>query len=211
MFMAGPRSDCRNVDRQIFLPYGWPIRLSDAIQKTDFVNQSWKSGSMRIVLLTVALAAATPLPALSQTTTQIAAHRDWSVYVHDASDGKVCFAATAPKDSTPRDVNRGPVYLYVTNWEKDGIKNEISVKIGYPFQEDSTPTVSVGDTTFQMFVREDNAFLRDPEDERRLVAAMKAGATMSVRGTSARGTVTTDNFSLFGVTAAIDEADSACR
>ncbi len=165
---------------------------------------------MRTVLLSVAIAAASVLPALAQTTTQIAAHRDWSVYVHEASDGKVCFAATAPKDSAPRDVNRGPIYLYVTNWLKDGIKNEVSVKIGYTFQEDSTPTISVGDTSFQMFVREDKAFLRDPEDERRLVAAMKAGATMSVKGTSTRGTETTDNYSLFGVTAAIDEADRAC-
>jgi hypothetical protein len=39
---------------------------------------------------------------------------------------------------------------------------------------------------------------------------MRAGSTMVVKGTSARGTRTTDTYSLKGVSAALDAIDKAC-
>ena len=42
------------------------------------------------------------------------------------------------------------------------------------------------------------------------MAALKAGTTLVVRGTSQRGTNTTDTYSLRGVTAAMTEIDKAC-
>ena len=43
-----------------------------------------------------------------------------------------------------------------------------------------------------------------------LVDALKAGSQLTVRGTSQRGTDTTDTYSLSGVTAAMAEIDKAC-
>jgi hypothetical protein len=50
----------------------------------------------------------------------------------------------------------------------------------------------------------------DAEGERRLVAAMKGGSTMIVKGTSARGNLTTDTYSLSGVTAAVNRINQLC-
>lgn len=165
---------------------------------------------MRTVFLSAILTISVVTSAAAQSTTLVAEHKDWAVYVHEAEGEKVCFAASAPKDSEPKDANRTGVYFYVTNWPKDGIKNEISVKIGYKFKPDSSPKVRVEGDEFEMFVRDDKAFLRDPEDERKLLDAMKKGATMVVTGISERGTATTDNYSLFGVTAAINELEQVC-
>lgn len=165
---------------------------------------------MRTVFLSAILTILLVTSASAQATTLIASHKDWSVYVHEGNGDKVCFAASAPKDTEPKGVNRSSIYFYLTNWPKDGIKNEISVKIGYPLKADSSPKVSVGADVFEMFVRDDKAFLRDPEDERKLLAAMKKGSTMVVTGVSQRGTQTTDKYSLFGVSAAIAELNKAC-
>ena len=44
----------------------------------------------------------------------------------------------------------------------------------------------------------------------RIVAAMKAGADAVLTGSSSRGTKTEDTFSLFGFTAAVEEAEQRC-
>ena len=45
----------------------------------------------------------------------------------------------------------------------------------------------------------------------RAVDAMRAGASMIVKGTSSRGTLTEDEFSLFGFSAGHRAIDKACR
>jgi hypothetical protein len=52
--------------------------------------------------------------------------------------------------------------------------------------------------------------VENPADEGVLVAAMRSGSTMSVQGTSSRGTVSTDTYSLSGVSAALDAIAKEC-
>jgi hypothetical protein len=54
------------------------------------------------------------------------------------------------------------------------------------------------------------AWLASTGDEISFVEALKAGSTLVVKGTSQRGTVTTDTYDLGGVTAAMAEIDKAC-
>lgn len=166
---------------------------------------------MRIVLFSSLLIVLMAGSAAAQNTVKVSEDRDWAVYVHESESGnKICFAATEPKSSAPQDTERSGVYFYVTNWVADGIKNELSVKSGYEFKEGSAPSVDVGGTEFDMFVRGDKAFLRDPEDEKRLLAAMRAGASMTVKGESADGKQTTDSYSLFGLTASLSKLNEEC-
>jgi invasion protein IalB len=135
---------------------------------------------------------------------------DWSVFVHEGADGKVCFASSTPKDMEPKGARRSTVYFYVTTWQKDGVRNEVSVKLGYPLKADSTPVVTVGDATFEMFPREDKAFIKNPVDERKLLQTMLASGSMVVKATSARGTDTTDQYSLIGMSKAIKKLEEVC-
>ena len=51
----------------------------------------------------------------------------------------------------------------------------------------------------------------DPSDDSRTVAAMRRGVTATLKGTSTRDTVTEDDFSLSGFTAAVEDAAARCR
>ena len=57
---------------------------------------------------------------------------------------------------------------------------------------------------------ENEAFIAESNDERRLVQEMRAGANMTVEAVSSRGTDVSYNFSLKGVTAALRQARSLC-
>jgi hypothetical protein len=70
--------------------------------------------------------------------------------------------------------------------------------------------VTIGTQSFALFGQGEQAWTRDGNGDAQLVKAMRAGATMVVKGTSARGTLTTDTYSLKGVSAALDAIDKAC-
>ena len=62
-----------------------------------------------------------------------------------------------------------------------------------------------------MFTHDDTAWARDAASDSAMVKAMIRGNTMVIRGTSNRGTVTTDTYSLSGFTAAHNAINKACR
>ena len=150
-------------------------------------------------------------PAYAQTAKLLKSFDDWQVFVHEANSEKVCFAASAPKETLPKGVNRGSIFLYLTTWQKDGVHNELSVKIGYTLKPESVPTVAVGSEQFELYAKDDKAFMRDPAEEQKLVDAMRKGASMTIKGTSSRGTDTEDKYSLIGLTAALGHVEQACQ
>ena len=150
-------------------------------------------------------------PAFAQTPKPLQKFDDWQVFVHEAKDEKVCFVASSPKESDPKSAKRGPVFFYLTTWQKDGVKNEVSIKAGYAFKPDSNPTVTVGTDQFQLYPKDDKAFMRDPAEERKLLDAMRKAPNMTVKGVSSRGTSTTDSYSLKGLGAALKQLDTTCK
>ena len=148
-------------------------------------------------------------PAFAQEVKLLQKYKDWSVYTADNS-GKVCFAVSRPKSSTPKNVRRGPIYFYISHYPSDKVAGEISVKMGYPFPPGGKATVTIGSNKFELFTKDEGAFVEKTEDEAKLVTAMKAGNAMTVTGRSARGTNTSDNYSLNGATAALERIVKEC-
>jgi hypothetical protein len=110
----------------------------------------------------------------------------------------------------PRNVRRGPIYFYASEYPGDQISGEISVKMGYPFPPGGKVTVTIGSDSFELFTKDEGAFVEKPEDEAKLIEALKAGSAMTVKGRSARGTNTTDEYSLSGTSDAIERAAKEC-
>jgi len=154
--------------------------------------------------------------AFSQAANPIGTFRQWNAYTYSDAEGKSCYIAAQPQSSKySREISgRDPVFFLVTtrstNDPQKSVRNEVSVMIGYPFQANSTVTVDVDGRKFTMFTREDNAWFDDRNGEAAFVEAMKAGTNMVVEGTSSRGTVTTDTYSLSGVTAGLDAVAKEC-
>ncbi len=135
---------------------------------------------------------------------------DWSVFIYDDASGRVCFAAAAPTDMQPKTAKRTPVVFYVTAWQKDGVRNEVSVRLGYSIKAKSAAAVTAGGQHFALPGEDDKAYAKDTSEEQKLLAAMASGGTMVVKATSAKGTATTDQYSLEGASGAVRKLQEAC-
>jgi len=162
--------------------------------------------TMASAILTFALATA----ALAQTVELVEKQGAWSLYADSATPKSVCFLAAQPLAVEPLGANRGPIFFYISAWPKEGVKAEPSVKVGYPVKPDGDMSVTVGTDTFKLFVKGERGFVQDPNEELKLIEALKKGANAFVKATSARGTSTTDTYSLAGISAALDKLAAAC-
>ncbi|WP_040485334.1 invasion associated locus B family protein [Lutibaculum baratangense] len=165
----------------------------------------------RLALAAMALAIGAGGALAQSAPTPLGQFNDWAAYSGQNSGNKVCYILSQPKSSEPQGVNRDPIYFFVTARPGQDVDSEVSIIMGYPLQPNSTPTVTVDGTSFDLFAKNDSAWVANAAEERRLVAAMRAGRDMSVRGTSTRGTNTTDTYSLSGVTAAHNRIQQECR
>jgi len=150
-------------------------------------------------------------PALADAPQALGSFRDWDAFKRAQGGETACYVVSTPTDKAPKNVNRDPTFFMVTNWQGRPANAEPSIIIGYPFRDGSTATVTVGSAKFEFFTKSDGAWLADPSDEKRLIDAMKNGSNMIVKGTSGRGTLTTDKYSLLGISAALDKIGEACK
>lgn len=137
--------------------------------------------------------------------------KDWAIYEHKKGDDRLCFITSRPKTMKPKNVVRGDVMFYVSTWPGQGVRNEVSVKIGYHFATDSQPEAKIDKTSFRMTVDKDRGYINSAEQELAFVGAMRRGVTMTVYGKSKRGTNTADTYSLSGVTAALNALKQLCK
>jgi hypothetical protein len=135
----------------------------------------------------------------------------WSLYADTATPRAVCFLASQPQAVEPLGANRGPIYFYISAWPKEGVATEPSIKVGYPLAADKEMTVTVGSDVFKLFAKGERGFVSDNGEEQKLIEAMKKGSDAVVRATSARGTATTDTYSLSGLGKGLEKLAETCK
>lgn len=166
--------------------------------------------NLRRICLSAAMTLGLTMSASAQSTVLLGQFKDWQAGARNTGKGKVCFVISKPQSEEPKGVNRDPVYFFVTHRPSESVRNEVSLMIGYPFKQDSKVTIQVGSDSFLLFTNRDNAWLADPNEEKRLINAMRAGSNMVIKGTSRRGTLTTDQYSLSGISAALNKINTEC-
>ena len=165
--------------------------------------------ALQLTLFIVSLAA--PAMAAAQGTKLVSKFNDWTYYAHESPQAKVCFAIAAPKSSEPAGAKRDSIYFYISAWPKDGVRSEVSIKLGYPLKKGADATITVGSTAFKLFTRDERAYLSEAGDETKLIDALKKASSMTVQGISERGTVTKDTYSLTGLPQALQTLASSCN
>jgi invasion protein IalB len=165
----------------------------------------------RLASLFLAAAFVAPGLAAAQEPQAVASFKDWSVFVRDVDNDKICFAATEAKDKSPKSVNHGDVFFLVATWKSGAATNQPSLMTGYNLKDAPAPTLRVGSEKWDMYVSENEAFIESAKEEQSLVSAMRRGADMRVSAVSNRGTATSYTISLQGISAALDRAREACR
>ncbi len=164
------------------------------------------------VLAGAVLAGLAPVPSPAAEQTFIAAYRDWGLFTYEDGDRELCFITSEPKQQDGNYERRGPPAVLVTRLPSEPDLDEVSVQAGYTFEDGSDVQVVVdGEERFSLFTKGEYAWTRGPEDDDALIAEMKAGLEMTVRGTSTLGTYSLDTYSLLGFTAAYNAMDRTCN
>lgn len=169
--------------------------------------------SAAAVATAAALLTFQPQTAEAQSVDRVGDFNAWSTYTTTEDGNRVCFIASSPTRSEGQYTRRGNVFSIVTLRPADDRDPEVSFIAGYTYQDDSTVEAVIDqEHSFALFTQEDAAWLPNEQGaDRQMIDRLRAGLTMVVRGTSSRGTLTTDTYSLRGFMAAYDAMEQACN
>jgi hypothetical protein len=137
--------------------------------------------------------------------------KDWAAHAEGDGAQKVCWIYSKPTKDEGKYTARGEIYALVTHRPGEKVTNQVQFTAGYTFKKGSEVTVAIGKSKFELFTSGDTAWARSAKDDRAIVAAMRRGASMTVTGTSSRGTATRDTYSLSGISAAHAAIGKACN
>jgi len=145
--------------------------------------------------------------------TLLGQYGEWGAYTASPGGKKVCFAIAKPSSSqtNPPDRPRNPIYMFISSRPAEKVSNEVSVVIGYPFKPGTEASAAVGSTSYALYTQQDGAWIKNAADEAQMVDAMRAGQSAVVKGVSAKGTQSTDTFSLKGLSQALDRVGQECK
>jgi hypothetical protein len=145
--------------------------------------------------------------------TLLGQYGEWGAYTASPGGKKLCFAIAKPTSSQtiPPDRPRNPIYMFISSRPAEKVSNEVSIIIGYPFKPGTEASAAVGSTTYALYTQQDGAWIKNAPDEAQMVDAMRAGQSAVVKGVSAKGTQSTDTFSLKGLSQALDRVGQECK
>jgi invasion associated locus B (IalB) protein len=167
---------------------------------------------------TAAKPAAKPEPAATAAAggaepTLIGQYGTWGAYTATPNGRKVCFALAKPQSSKTNPPNRprDPAYAFVSTRPAERVVNEVSIMIGYALKPGSESSLEVGGSAYAMYTQGDGLWIKNAAEEEQMVNAMRKSAEVTVKGVSAKGTETTDVFSLKGLSQALDRLAQDCK
>jgi hypothetical protein len=170
-----------------------------------------KTGGLTLGLAVAAIMALAPA-AQAQQATELGTFNAWTAWQATDASGVICYVSATPSKSEPAGANRDPIHFMIIHRKGMGTKNEVQTIIGYPYNATNAgASAAVDGKTYPMVTEGSAAWLASTGDEAGFVAAFKAGSNLTIKGTSQRGTNTTDTYSLSGATAAVNAIDAACK
>ncbi len=163
---------------------------------------------------------------------------DWNVFVGQAGKGRICYVLAQPKSREPAG-KREAGYAFISDRPGEGVRNEVSFIMGFEVaggaaadpkgdaktdpkakakaakpeakgKPAAAPVATVGDESFDLLPKGANLWVKNAARESALINQMKAGVTLEVKASAARGGGTTDTYSLTGFSQAMDRLTKEC-
>ena len=161
---------------------------------------------------TAAAPAAPPAPGGVQPTL-LGQYGEWGAYTASPGGKKICFVLAKPANSSTSPPNRprDPAWMFISTRPAEKVKDEVSVIFGYGLKPSSDANIEVAGGSYAMYTQADGAWVKNAAEEPKLVETMRKGQDLTVKGTSAKGTVSTDVYSLKGLSLALDKIGQECR
>ena len=140
----------------------------------------------------------------------LAKYGDWSAYMFIENGSKVCYMISQPKTAQGNYSKRGKIYALITHRPAEGSRDVFSYITGYSYKAGSDASLEVDGTSYTLFTQDETAWAPDAESDRAVSRVIRDGSRMVVKGTSSRGTETTDTFSLKGSSKAYKRISDEC-
>lgn len=150
-------------------------------------------------------------PAFANQPTVLSSHNAWTAYTFKEGNGTVCYVASQPTKAEGNYTKRGEIFALITHRPVENTRNVFSYIAGYDYKPGSEVTLTIDNQTFNLFTHKDMAWAKDTDTDNKIADAIRRGSSMVVKGTSARGTLTTDTYSLRGSGASHDAINRACN
>lgn len=170
--------------------------------------------SRTALVLLAALIGLGPAAALAETPKSIGTFGAWQAFAAGGAKPTSCYVSSQPTKSEPKGAKRGDVYLLVSFRKgangQPNVANEVSVIAGYTYKDASDVELAVGGSKYLLFTQGDGAWARDAKTDEEIVGAFRRAQSAAVKGSSSRGTSTTDTYSLKGFDQAVAAATKAC-
>jgi len=125
-------------------------------------------------------------------------------------DDNWCYVGSLPtKSDLSEEKKRGDNYILVYKIIGSD-ENIVQVEAGYKYNLDKNITVNIDNTSFNFYSTEDSSETAWTDSDTKVIYAMKKGLELILKGESTRGTITNDNYTLKGFTAAINKLNEDC-
>lgn len=142
---------------------------------------------------------------------EVATYGDWGAFVAEVGKDKTCYALAKPKDRAPANLKRDPAYVFISSRPSENVHNEISIIMGFPMKDGGDAQAEIGTATFELISKGKDAWVKNPAKEGELIEAMKKGAKLIVKASSVHGNMTTDSYSLSGLSQALERIAKECH
>jgi invasion protein IalB len=138
---------------------------------------------------------------------------EWGAYSATPNGRKVCFALAKPVSAATNPPNRprDQAWMFISSRPGEKVRDEVSVVFGYGLKPNSDANIEIAGGSYAMNTLGDGAWVKNPAEEPRLVETLRKGLDVTIKGTSAKGTVSTDVYSLKGLAQALDRIGQECR
>ena len=136
---------------------------------------------------------------------------DWEALSAQGKD-KLCYALGAVQKRQPEGkLKDAKANIFVSTRPSEGVRNEIAINLGYATKENGAATADVDGTSFELVTMKESAWLKNPAQEKEFVESMKHGSKLVVKASSAKGTSSTDTYSLKGLSDALARVQQECK
>jgi hypothetical protein len=143
---------------------------------------------------------------------QLGSYGDWTAYAAGGGKDKSCYALGQPKDRQPKaKLKDTAAYIFITTRPAENVRNEIAVNLGYPTKDGSAAAAEIDGDSFELITKGQNAWVREQAKEKDFVGALRGGAKLTIKASSAKGTATVDTYSLKGLSDALARVAQECK
>ncbi len=121
-----------------------------------------------------------------------------------------CYMVSFPVNVQGNFTLRDPSYVIVSIRPGENVIGEVAYNAGYPYHTEKVVTFKVDDKNYNLYPQGEWAWTDGPQNDASILKGFIEGQRLVVQGYSRRGTLTTDTYSLTGVTATWNKTKRAC-